>query len=375
MTDTHYYTIPFDSNQSIGGSSSDPTEIFVVDVAALTADNRHISLSHQNSTPAGAIRHIQCNTTGGFRRIITDLNSSGTVLTEMVSGQIATFVYDKDNAQWRLWNGSHRSLPFGQFATLTQSNGLELTRLELIQGRNMDSTCFGPTPGSGKFAVRLSYPGGDNNYYLVGEAAKGNTKTHQAYWEYTLPQNYYGQNDLDSTSGNLTFTVTASYEAETGAVAGTDSVIVVDARQCFPSSTLGDTLVSLGGQTVKSGSTTTSDASVITVDTTDIAEKDYIIGPGTAAGTHVVSIDTDTDSVIIHPNLSGGPYSNVDYTFFSGANGPVYPYDADFPGLDFAVEGSTLAPGARLLLVVTVTVQETTGNYYITPQLSGVRLR
>lgn len=382
MTTYNYYTFSDDDNHDIETDDPNPPfdplpEIFFVDTATLTTD-RNINLLHNSNTPAGAKRHIQCSTTHNFRLKINDKlfgSSTLTLLTTMVSGQVSSFVYDKDDSQWKLWNGSHRPLQFGQTA-IKGSNGLTPVQLELSRGRNMDGTPFGATPGTGTFGVSLSYPTSPA-YYLFGQAAGGHsTTTTEAYWEYMVPQNYYGRLDFDSTdthSGDLTLTVIASYKKDGGPNVGL-AYVQVDAVQANANNTFGRSLVDTPFKQgpIVGSCTATQTSMTVAVGTSNIVTGDYVSGPGLAHYTKVTSFSGTT--VTLDKQVTSSE-PNKEYYFYRGPIAPIYPDDPDFLGTDFAIDGSPLNPGVRLMLFITVVVENTIGAGTVTPHASFVQLR
>ncbi len=90
------------------------------------------------------------------------------------------------------------------------ANGLFLTRIPLINGKNADATTLAATASSGKFGLSMI---AGTSEILVSEAASANVKTDTVVFEQQLPRNYVaGQ--------NLTLTANANYTVGAGTVSG-----------------------------------------------------------------------------------------------------------------------------------------------------------
>lgn len=114
--------------------------------------------------------------------------------------------------------------------TSNAASGLSVTRLELIEFKNVDGTTLSASASSGKFGLAQTLGTSEN---LAGETAQNNTKTDAAMTTFVLPPNYVAGQDVtvtvnaklagSGTPGTKTIAV-AAYESSQAGVDGANLV-------------------------------------------------------------------------------------------------------------------------------------------------------
>lgn len=77
------------------------------------------------------------------------------------------------------------------------ANGIPVTRIPVMNGKNVDGTTLAASAASGKFGLAITAGTSEN---LAGEAAQNNTKTDSAMFEIPLPYNYVAGQNLTVTA-------------------------------------------------------------------------------------------------------------------------------------------------------------------------------
>ncbi len=117
-------------------------------------------------------------------------------------------------------------------------NGLFVTQLPLISGKNSDGTTLAASAASTKFGLTLS---AGTSEVLLSEAANSNTKTDVVVFEHQLPRNYIA-------GTNITLTVNALFTIGGGTSA--THTIGAAAYKCANAGTQGTTLIATAAATL-----------------------------------------------------------------------------------------------------------------------------
>jgi len=118
------------------------------------------------------------------------------------------------------------------------ANGLFVTQLPLITGKNSDGTTLAATPAAGKFGLTLS---AGTSEVLLSENANSNTKTDVVVFEHQLPRNYIAGANITVTA-NALFTI--------GAGTSATHTIGAAAYKCANAGTQGATIIATAAATL-----------------------------------------------------------------------------------------------------------------------------
>ncbi len=118
------------------------------------------------------------------------------------------------------------------------ANGMFVTQLPLISGKNSDGTTLAASAAAGKFGLTLT---AGTSEVLLSEAANSNTKTDIVVFEHQLPRNYIA-------GSNITITASALFTIGSGTSA--THTIGAAAYKCANAGTQGSTLVATAAATL-----------------------------------------------------------------------------------------------------------------------------